>query len=121
NFILSHLTLEDSLSRKFHFKLGRRTFMKKHYSVIIVGAGSIGMAAGYYLGKQGIDTLLIDAHDPPHGSGSHHGETRLIRHASGEGAQYVPLALRAQELWYELEYEIGEKLFYPTGTLMVGE
>ena len=95
--------------------------MKKHYSVIIVGAGSIGMAAGYYLGKQGIDTLLIDAHDPPHSLGSHHGETRLIRHASGEGAQYVSLALRAQELWYELEYEIGEKLFYPTGTLMVGE
>lgn len=95
--------------------------MKEHYSVIVVGAGSIGMAAGYYLGKKGIDTLLIDAFSPPHGMGSHHGETRLIRHASGEGRQYVPLALRAQELWYELEEEIGKTLFSPTGTLMVGE
>ncbi|MBM7599250.1 N-methyl-L-tryptophan oxidase [Virgibacillus halotolerans] len=95
--------------------------MKEHYSVIVVGAGSIGMATGYYLGKKGVDTLLIDAFNPPHGKGSHHGETRLIRHAAGEGRQYVPLALRAQDLWYQLEKEIGKTLFYPTGTLMVGE
>lgn len=95
--------------------------MKEHYSVIVVGAGSIGMSTGYYLGKRGVDTLLIDAFDPPHGRGSHHGESRLIRHAAGEGRHYVPLALRAQDLWYQLEKEIGKTLFYPTGTLMVGE
>lgn len=95
--------------------------MKKHYSVIVVGAGSMGMAAGYYLGKKGIDTLLIDSYDPPHGMASHHGETRLIRHAPAEGEQYVPLILRAQELWDELERETNNKLFYPTGTLLVGE
>ncbi|MCM3569305.1 N-methyl-L-tryptophan oxidase [Neobacillus mesonae] len=95
--------------------------MKNHYSVIVVGAGSVGMAAGYYLAKKGIDTLLIDAFDPPHGRGSHHGETRLIRHATAEGSHYVELALKAQKLWQELEREINKTLFIPTGTLMVGE
>ncbi|KAB7708281.1 N-methyl-L-tryptophan oxidase [Bacillus aerolatus] len=95
--------------------------MKKHYSVIVIGAGSVGMATGFYLARKGIDTLLIDAFDPPHGKGSHHGETRLIRHATGEGRQYVDLALRAQSLWYQLEEEIGKMLFIPSGTLIVGE
>ncbi|MEH7308012.1 N-methyl-L-tryptophan oxidase [Neobacillus drentensis] len=95
--------------------------LKKHYDVVIVGAGSMGMAAGYYLSKLGIRSLLIDANDPPHNFGSHHGDTRIIRHAYGEGKQYVPLALGAQELWRELERESGMKLFSPTGVLCVGE
>lgn len=41
-------------------------------------------------------------------------------HAYGEGAQYVPLVLRAQELWYELEQESGESLFVQTGVLGIG-
>src|SRR5690625_5791120 len=73
--------------------------MTRHFKVIVVGAGSMGMAAGYYLARQGVKTLLIDAFDPPHDQGSHFGETRIIRHAYGEGREYVPLALRAQELW----------------------
>lgn len=77
--------------------------IKKDYDVIVVGAGSMGMAAGYYLAKEGVKTLLVDAFDPPHTNGSHHGDTRIIRHAYGEGREYVPFALRAQELWYELE------------------
>lgn len=34
--------------------------MTKHYDVIIIGAGSMGMAAGYYLAKQDVQMLLID-------------------------------------------------------------
>lgn len=94
--------------------------MKKSYSCIIVGAGSIGIATGYYLAKQGIDTLLIDAYDPPHQMGSHHGDTRIIRYAYAEGKQYVPLALRARELWNELEQDAEEIIFSPTGVLSIG-
>jgi glycine/D-amino acid oxidase-like deaminating enzyme len=39
----------------------------------------MGMSAGYYLAKQGARTLLLDAFDPTHLSGSHNGETRLMR------------------------------------------
>ncbi|MFS0644412.1 N-methyl-L-tryptophan oxidase [Siminovitchia sp. 179-K 8D1 HS] len=90
------------------------------YEVIIIGAGSMGMAAGYYLSNKGKKVLLIDAFDPPHTEGSHHGETRIIRHAYGEGENYVPLALRAQELWLALEKESNGKLFLQTGVLNVG-
>lgn len=40
----------------------------------------MGMSAGYYLARSGLKTLMIDAFDPPHTEGSHHGESRLIRH-----------------------------------------
>ncbi|TKI57318.1 N-methyl-L-tryptophan oxidase [Brevibacillus antibioticus] len=92
----------------------------QNYDVIIVGAGSMGMAAGYYLAKQGMRTLMIDAFDPPHTMGSHHGDTRIIRHAYGEGKQYVPLALRAQQLWSELEQACGIPIFAKTGVLNAG-
>ena len=64
--------------------------IKMEYDHIIVGAGSMGSAAAYYLGKQGKRVLLIDAFTPPHNEGSHHGDTRLIRFAYGEGQKHVP-------------------------------
>jgi monomeric sarcosine oxidase len=94
--------------------------LNNHYDVIIVGAGSMGMAAGYYLSKGNQNTLLIDSFDPPHSLGSHHGDTRIIRHAYGESREYVPLALRAQQLWEELEQLSGKQLFSRTGVLCAG-
>lgn len=78
------------------------------------------MAAGYELAKKGVRTLLLDAYDPPHTMGSHHGDTRIIRYAYGEGVQYVPLALRAKELWKGLEELSGVPLFAQTGVLSAG-
>ena len=66
------------------------------YDLIIIGSGSVGAAAGYYARQAGLNVLMIDAHQPPHQEGSHHGSTRLIRHAYGEGERYVPLVLRAR-------------------------
>mgnify|MGYP000735628800 CR=1 FL=1 len=80
----------------------------------------MGMAAGYYLTESGQTVALIDAFDPPHDKGSHHGETRLIRHAYGEGSSYVPLALHAQRLWETLEKRTSEQIFAKTGVLNFG-
>lgn len=91
-----------------------------HYDVIVIGAGSMGMSSGYYLSKKGQKVLLLDSFAPPHNKGSHHGETRIIRHAYGEGREYVSLALKAQKLWGELERNSGEQLFLPTGVLNAG-
>lgn len=91
------------------------------YDVIIIGAGSMGMSAGYFLSKAGKRVLLLDSHTPPHTRGSHHGETRIIRYAYGEGEKYVPLALAAGKLWRELETETGKKLFFQTGVLNLGK
>lgn len=94
--------------------------MTKHYEVIVVGAGSMGMSAGYHLADKGVKTLLIDAFDPPHSKGSHNGDTRLIRHACGEGLSYVPLALRAQALWDDLQNKTNERIFSKTGVVTFG-
>lgn len=94
--------------------------MDKEYEVVIVGAGTMGMATGAFLARQNVRTLLIDAFDPPHSHGSHHGDTRMIRHAYGEGRQYVTLVKRAQELWEKLEQESDYKIFEKTGVLGMG-
>lgn len=90
------------------------------YDLIIVGSGSVGAAAGYYARKAGLNVLMTDAHMPPHTEGSHHGDTRLIRHAYGEGEKYVPLLLRAQQLWDTLAATSGEELFERSGVVNLG-
>ncbi|WP_080835477.1 N-methyl-L-tryptophan oxidase [Cohnella massiliensis] len=95
--------------------------MSKKHDAIVVGAGSMGMSAGYELAKRGADTLLIDAFDPPHGEGSHHGEPRLIRHAYDGGPAYVSLALRADEKWRQLEEVSGHKLLERSGVLNMAD
>ena len=85
--------------------------MDMRYDLIIIGSGSVGSAAGYYATQAGLKVLMIDAHRPPHAEGSHHGDTRLIRHAYGEGERYVPLVLRAQTLWDELAKLTEERIF----------
>lgn len=90
-----------------------------HYDHIVIGAGSMGMAAGYYLAREGKNVLLLDAFQPPHNRGSHHGETRLIRIAYGEGEQYVPFVLRALELFKELESVTNKEIYRQVGILNI--
>lgn len=89
------------------------------YDFIIVGSGSVGSAAGYYAARAGLKVLMIDNGHPPHDQGSHHGDTRLIRHAYGEGTLYVPLVLRAQALWDDLQTRTDEEIFARTGILYI--
>ncbi|MER1999121.1 MAG: N-methyl-L-tryptophan oxidase [Lysinibacillus sp.] len=87
------------------------------FDTIIIGAGSMGLAAAYYSARDGQKTLAIDAHTPPHDFGTHHGETRLIRYAYGEGEKYVPFVLRAKELWEELEQLTNTQIVKPLGVI----
>lgn len=79
------------------------------------------MSAGYYLARRGVKTLLIDAFDPPHTQGSHHGETRLIRHAYSGDPAYIDLALRADRLWKEAEQLSGIELLVRSGVLNLAD
>ena len=45
----------------------------------------------------------------------------MIRKAYFEDPAYVPLVLRAYELWRELERETSEEILRITGVLSVGE
>src|ERR687898_1992844 len=87
------------------------------YDAIVVGVGGMGSAACYHLARRGLRTLGLERFDIPHTMGSSHGITRIIRLAYYEHPSYVPLLLRAFELWDELERESGHHLLEVTGTI----
>lgn len=88
-----------------------------HYDVIVLGGGTMGTAAAWELGKRGLSALVLEQFEHVHAKGAHGGETRVIRHAYAEGADYVPLVFRADDLWMELEALTGELLYHRVGVL----
>jgi sarcosine oxidase len=90
------------------------------HDVIIVGLGGMGSAAAAELAARGLRVLGIERFGPAHDRGSSHGESRVIRQAYFESPAYVPLLLRAYELWRELEVASGQELITETGGLMIG-
>ncbi|MBC8163999.1 MAG: N-methyl-L-tryptophan oxidase [Roseiflexaceae bacterium] len=95
--------------------------MAQGYDTIIIGLGAMGSAAAYQLARRGQRVLGLERYTPGHTHGSSHGRSRIIRQAYFEGAAYVPLLLRAYELWRELERESGEDIMRLTGGLMIGQ
>ena len=61
----------------------------------------------------------IDRFHPPHDLGSSHGETRITRQAIGEGSDYVPLVLRSNQIWEEIEAATGRTLLTRNGALIL--
>ncbi len=88
--------------------------------VAVVGLGGMGSAVAAHLARRGHRVTGLDRFSPPHDRGSSHGLTRIIRQAYFEGPAYVPLLLRAYELWGELEQATGRELLRVTGGLMIG-
>ena len=86
---------------------------------IVIGLGAMGSAAVYHLAKRRHPVLGIDQFRPPHPLGSTHGETRITRHAIGEGEHYSPFAIRSHELWREIERYTGRELLTLTGLLVI--
>jgi len=89
------------------------------YDAIVVGLGAVGSAATYQLAKRGVRVLGIDQFAPPHHQGSSHGGTRITRLAIGEGEHYTPLAMRAHEIWRDIEHETGSDLLCANGALVI--
>lgn len=92
----------------------------KHYDVIVLGLGGMGSSAVFHLASLGKRVLGLEQFSPPHNRGSSHGRTRVIRQAYFEHSSYVPLLLRAYELWHELERDSGKQLLLLPGGLMMG-
>jgi sarcosine oxidase len=94
--------------------------MSDLYDVIVLGLGAMGSATAYQLARRGKRVLGLERFTPAHDQGSSHGQSRIIRLAYLEGPHYVPLLVRAYELWDEIERESGAKLLTLTGGLMIG-
>ena len=90
------------------------------YDVIIIGLGGMGSAAAYQLARRGQRVLGIERFTPAHNQGSSHGKSRVIRQAYFEDPAYVPLLLRAYELWAQIERDTGQQVLTITGGLMIG-
>lgn len=90
------------------------------HDVIVLGLGGMGSAAAAHLAARGRRVLGLEQFTPPHDRGSSHGHTRVIRQAYFEHPAYVPLLLRAYELWHELERDTGRELLLLSGGLMMG-
>lgn len=93
--------------------------MAQHFDVIVLGGGTMGTAAAWELGKRGEKALVLEQFSHVHSLGSHSGQTRIIRHAYAEGPEYIPLVLRADELWVELEEEARTKVLHRVGGLEI--
>jgi sarcosine oxidase len=87
--------------------------------VLVVGQGAVGSAALYQSAKLGARPIGIDRFHPPHDQGSSHGDTRITREAIGEGREFVPLVLRSNQIWEELEAATGRSLLTRNGGLVL--
>ncbi len=87
--------------------------------IAVVGLGAVGSAALYQSAKLGTKVIGVDRFEPPHDQGSSHGETRITRQAIGEGREFVPLVMRSNEIWDELEVATGRDLITRNGGLVL--
>jgi sarcosine oxidase len=90
------------------------------FDLAIVGLGAVGGAALLAAARAGSNAIGFDRFAPPHGRGSTHGETRIVRAAIGEGADYTPFARRSFELWDHLAGETKTALVNRCGCLVLG-
>ncbi len=85
--------------------------------VAVVGAGIVGAAAGWALGRDGHDVTIYEQFDElEHGRGSSHGRTRIVRMAYTQ-PHWVAQAREALAVWQEIERETGETLLELDGLL----
>lgn len=94
--------------------------MPERFDVVVAGVGGFGSSCLYHLAKQGRRVLGLDRFPAGHDRGSSHGDTRVIRQAYFEHPDYVPLLLRAYDLWRELESESGHDLLTICGLMLSG-
>lgn len=90
------------------------------FDVAVAGLGGMGSAVAAHCAARGASVIGVDQFGPAHDFGASHGKSRMIRQAYFEDPAYVPLVLRAYELWRKLERETGEELLRLTGVLSIG-
>lgn len=90
--------------------------------VAVIGLGTTGSMALWHLSKNpDVEVTGFEQFGLGHGYGGFTGESRLFRTAYHEGAKYVPLLLRARDLWQDLGERSNRELLHPFGVLTVGQ
>ncbi|MEU8530375.1 MULTISPECIES: N-methyl-L-tryptophan oxidase [Streptomyces] len=94
--------------------------MSPTYDVVVVGLGGMGSAAACHLAARGARVLGLEKFGPVHNRGSSHGGSRITRQSYFEDPAYVPLLLRAYELYESLERDTDRDIATLCGGVMVG-
>ncbi|MFJ2772673.1 N-methyl-L-tryptophan oxidase [Streptomyces sp. NPDC087300] len=94
--------------------------MSPTYDVIVIGLGGMGSAAAHHLSARGARVLGLEKFGPVHNRGSSHGGSRITRQSYFEDPAYVPLLLRAYELYDRLERDTGREVATLCGGVMLG-
>ncbi|MGW1211944.1 N-methyl-L-tryptophan oxidase [Streptomyces sp. NPDC002499] len=94
--------------------------MSPTYDVIVIGLGGMGSAAAHHLSARGARVLGLEKFGPVHNRGSSHGGSRITRQSYFEDPAYVPLLLRAYELYEDLHRATGREVAILPGGVMVG-
>nr|WP_269218784.1 N-methyl-L-tryptophan oxidase [Streptomyces clavuligerus] len=87
---------------------------------MVLGLGGMGSAAAAHLAARGARVLGLEKHGPVHRHGSSHGGSRVTRQSYFEDPAYVPLLLRAYELYEQVERDTGREIALLCGGVMVG-
>ena len=90
------------------------------YDLVVVGLGAMGSATLENAARRGLRVAGVEQFARGHKLGGSHGKARMIRQAYFEDPAYVPLVLRAYELWRALEERSGTRLLRTTGVLVAG-
>ncbi len=88
--------------------------------VAVIGLGGMGSAAAWHLARRGHGVIGFEQFGPAHDRGSSHGASRMVRQAYYEDPRYVPLLIRAYQLWDELALLTDRTALVRTGGLMIG-
>src|SRR5260221_7887364 len=91
------------------------------FDVIVIGVGSMGCSACYFLSQRGYKILGLEQFDITHEQGAHTGQSRIIRKAYFEDPRYVPLLKQAYKNWKALEDETGSQVYYRIGLIYFGK
>lgn len=92
-----------------------------NHDVIVIGGGSLGLAAAYELGKKGVNTLVLEHFEFLNDKGSSAGVSRQFRVPYPE-AYMVQMAMDARKNWAELQEHSPEApLMETVGTLWFGD
>ncbi|MEV0441366.1 N-methyl-L-tryptophan oxidase [Streptomyces spectabilis] len=100
--------------------MSRTTRTTPTYDVIVIGLGGMGSAAAHHLSARGARVLGLERFGPVHRRGSSHGGSRVTRQSYFEDPAYVPLLLRAYELYEQVERDTGREIAILCGGVMVG-
>ncbi|GGH34609.1 FAD-dependent oxidoreductase [Microbacterium album] len=87
---------------------------------VVIGAGIMGLAAGWRLAEEGHRPVVVDQFPAGHTRGASHGATRNFNDAYSE-AHYLRLLRRSRQLWDRLSAVAGAQLLALHGLATHGD